>query len=186
MPRRPVVALLGLVVAACASTRGSGLKTATEEAPTAAKPSTPAVSGAPMSKIRTPTEVFLALVHGVCAEQPDPAALAELYAERTFVEHPFHPDRPPPLRSRDEVRAHFAGGEPRPVLRRTPVDIHIHETADPEVIVAEFAYAGTNIDTGASFRIPAIFVLRVRNGEIIESRDYFDHLASARARQPAK
>ncbi|MFI7672367.1 hypothetical protein [Actinophytocola sp. NPDC049390] len=29
---------------------------------------------------------------------------------------------------------------------------------------------------------PAIFVLRVRDGEIVESRDYFDHLASARAR----
>jgi hypothetical protein len=29
---------------------------------------------------------------------------------------------------------------------------------------------------------PAIFVLRVRDGEIVESRDYFDHLSAARVR----
>jgi ketosteroid isomerase-like protein len=133
-----------------------------------------------MSTPRTPSDVFLALVHGVAAGQPD--GLADLYAERTHVEHPFHPLRPAPLRTRDELRAHFAGGGPEPALRREPVDIRIHQTADPEVIVAEFAYAGTNLDTGESFRIPAIFVLRVRDGEIVESRDYFDHLAAASAR----
>jgi uncharacterized protein len=34
-------------------------------------------------------------------------------------------------------------------------------------------------------RIPTltgIFVLRVRNGEIVSSRDYFDHLTAARVR----
>jgi uncharacterized protein len=129
----------------------------------------------------TPTEVFHALVNGVCAESPDPDALAGLYAERTRVEHPFHPERPRPLCSRDELREHFSGGQ-RPVLRRKPVDIRVHQTADPEVVVAEFAYEGVNLDTGRPFRIPGIFVLRVRDGLIVESRDYFDHQASARAR----
>ena len=58
--------------------------------------------------------------------------------------------------------------------------IVIHETTDPEVIVAEFEYQGTAADTGEPYALPAIFVLRVRNGEIVSSRDYHDHLASAR------
>jgi hypothetical protein len=33
---------------------------------------------------------------------------------------------------------------------------------------------------GEPYALPAIFVLRVRNGEIVSSRDYHDHLASAR------
>jgi uncharacterized protein len=36
-------------------------------------------------------------------------------------------------------------------------------------------------DTGEPYALPAIFVMRVRNGEIVSSRDYHDHLASARA-----
>jgi uncharacterized protein len=48
------------------------------------------------------------------------------------------------------------------------------------VIVAEFEYQGTT-DAGEPYALPAIFVMRVRNGEIVSSRDYHDHLASAKA-----
>ncbi|GAA3934980.1 nuclear transport factor 2 family protein [Actinoplanes auranticolor] len=37
-------------------------------------------------------------------------------------------------------------------------------------------------DTGEPFTQPGIFVLRVRDGEIVSSRDYFDHLTTARVR----
>jgi ketosteroid isomerase-like protein len=47
--------------------------------------------------------------------------------------------------------------------------------------VAEFEYRGTT-EAGAPYALPAIFVMRVRDGEIVSSRDYHDHLASARAR----
>jgi len=57
----------------------------------------------------------------------------------------------------------------------------VHETADREVIVAEFAYACTIAATGAAYRLPCVFVLRVRDGLIVESRDYIDPLATARA-----
>jgi ketosteroid isomerase-like protein len=36
--------------------------------------------------------------------------------------------------------------------------------------------------TGEPFALPGIFVLRVRDGEIVSSRDYFDHLTAARVR----
>ena len=132
-----------------------------------------------MAQPRSPREVFLALVNGIAdgnlAEVPD------LYAEQIDVVHPFDPLHGAPLRSREELRGRmeqFAAG-PRP--RRRVGNVTIHETTDPEVIVAEFEYLGTT-DAGQPYALPAIFVLRVRNGEIVSSRDYHDHLASARAR----
>jgi ketosteroid isomerase-like protein len=52
----------------------------------------------------------------------------------------------------------------------------------PRYIVAEFEYQGTAEDTGKSFALPGIFVLRVRNGRIVSSRDDFDHVTGAKAR----
>ena len=127
-----------------------------------------------------PGEVFLALVNGVAEGRWD--ELPGLYAEETDVVHPFDPLRAPALRSRDELREHFRPTGVGPELLRRPANITIHETADPEVIVAEFEYQGTVADTGEPFALPGIFVLRVRNGEIVSSRDYFDHITAARVR----
>jgi uncharacterized protein len=130
-----------------------------------------------MTQPRTPREVFLALVNGIADGNPE--GLPELYAEQIDVVHPFDPLRGAPLRSREELRRRmeqFAAG-PRP--RRRVGNVTIHETSDPEVIVAEFEYQGTT-DDGQPYALPAIFVLRVRNGEIVSSRDYHDHVASAR------
>lgn len=131
----------------------------------------------------TPREVFLKLVHGVCDERW--AEVVDLYAEQTDVVHPFHPLAAPPMLSQEELRAHFTGGSQPyqgPTLRRQPTQINIHETTDPEVIVAEFQYEGVVVETGKPFTIPAVFIMRVRDGKIVESRDYLDHLRSAAAR----
>jgi ketosteroid isomerase-like protein len=130
----------------------------------------------------SPREVFHELVHGVADGRW--GDLPRLYAAQTRVVHPFDPFRAPPLCSRDDLRKHFtpdasAGSMPK----RRPTNISIHETHDPEVIVAEFQYEGRTVGTTAKpFAIPCIFVLRVRDGEIVSSRDYIDHVASARAR----
>jgi ketosteroid isomerase-like protein len=128
----------------------------------------------------SPREVFLALVNGVADGRW--AELPRLYAEQTDVVHPFDPLRGPALRTRDELREHFRPTGDGPRLHRRPAGITIHETTDPEVIVAEFEYRGTVVETGERFAQPAIFVLRVRDGEIVSSRDYFDHLTAARLR----
>jgi uncharacterized protein len=133
-----------------------------------------------MTRPRSPREVFLALVHGVAEGHWD--ELPSLYAEQTDVVHPFDPLRAAALRTRDELREHFRPTGAGPHLDRRPANITIHETTDPEVIVAEFEYQGAAADTGEPFALPGIFVLRVRNGEIVSSRDYFDHVAAARAR----
>jgi ketosteroid isomerase-like protein len=128
----------------------------------------------------SPREVFLRLVNGVC-EGPH-EDLAGLYAEQTHVTHPFHPLNSAPLRSRSELHEHFTAPPPAArTLDRKPVDITIHESADPEVIVAEFSYRGQVVETRETFTVPCVFVMRVRDGLIIESRDYIDPIASARA-----
>jgi ketosteroid isomerase-like protein len=129
---------------------------------------------------RSPRDVFLALVNGVADERWE--ELPGLYAEQTDVLHPFDPLRRPALRSRDELREHFRPTGTGRRLERRPAVIAIHETADPEVIVAEFEYRGVVVETGEPFTQPGIFVLRVRDGEIVSSRDYFDHLTAARVR----
>jgi len=130
----------------------------------------------------SPSEVFLALVNGVAEGRWE--ELPSLYAEQTDVVHPFDPLRAPALRTRDELREHFSrpGTSTRPEPRRRAANITIHQTTDPEVIVAEFEYQGTSDDTGQPYALPGIFVLRVRAGEIVSSRDYFDHLTAARTR----
>ena len=133
-----------------------------------------------MDRPMSPRDVFLELVHGVAAGRWHD--LPRLYAEQTHVVHPFDPLRAAPLRTRDELREHF---KPRvstdPGVRRV-ANITIHETTDPEVIVAEFEYQGTVAASGEPFAIPCVFVLRVHNGEIVASRDYADHLSAARSR----
>ncbi|MGI5490959.1 nuclear transport factor 2 family protein [Microtetraspora malaysiensis] len=127
----------------------------------------------------TPREVFLKLVWGVSEGRWD--ELPDLYAEQTYVEHPFAPSGDKPLRTREELREHFSAGKRLPPLRQEPANITVHETADPEVIVAEFEYRGTT-EGGEPFRVPCVFILRVRDGKIVSSRDYIDHISSARRR----
>ncbi len=128
----------------------------------------------------SPREVFLGVLHGVCDRRLDD--LPAYYAEHTDVRHPFDPQRAPALRTRDELREHFARGlAATPEIRRKPRNIRIHETTDPEVVIGEFDYHSTVVETGETFDMPAIFVMRVRDGEIVESRDYADHLTVAKA-----
>ena len=129
-----------------------------------------------------PREVFQRLVDGVCRVMAGDTSrvdeLAALYAERTRVEHPMALLGDTPLLTRDELHRHFAApGEP--IADYRTADVVVHETADPEVIVAEFRYLGTV--RGEPFHVPCVFVMRVRDGEIIESRDYVSSLDRVRA-----
>ncbi|MEV8440163.1 nuclear transport factor 2 family protein [Actinosynnema sp. NPDC051121] len=106
--------------------------------------------------------------------------LAGLYAEQTDVRHPFSPLGDTPLRTRAELRRHFADGpgRARGADRFEAVGV-VRETEDPELVVFEFDYVGSV--GGSSFAVPCVFVTRVRDGVIVESRDYVDHVGMARA-----
>lgn len=126
-----------------------------------------------MSEFASPRAVFQRLIDGITALQPE--GLPRLYAEDAVVVHPFaHPASR--LEGREALRAHFAQLETLPMELKAR-NVVVHQTADPEVIIAEFEYAGRNTETGREFVVPNIFVMRVRNGHIVESRDYAHHRA---------
>jgi ketosteroid isomerase-like protein len=120
--------------------------------------------------------VFERLVEGVARGRWD--ELPGLYAEDAVVVHPL--DRAGPLAGREALRRHFAAGAGMG-LEMAVRDLVVHETADPEVVIGEFAYEGRVTATGRRFTVHNVFVLRVRDGLIVESRDYADHLAFAAA-----
>lgn len=128
-----------------------------------------------MTRPTTPADVVRALVSGVAAKRYD--GLPALYARETHVTHPFAADAPA-LRSRAEIAEHFTAGAASPVghIDREVIDLVIHDTTDPEVVVAEFAYRWLLPEP---HEVGAVFVVRVRDGEIVESRDYFDSAARA-------
>jgi ketosteroid isomerase-like protein len=105
--------------------------------------------------------------------------LAALYAEDAVVVHPFHPLGQGELRGRAALREHFAAGIGVPRDGKSTVeDLVVHETMDPEVVIGEFAYRG--VHSGEVLNTRCVFVVRVRDGEIVESHDYVDHLATLR------
>jgi ketosteroid isomerase-like protein len=122
-------------------------------------------------------EAFERLIDGVTHGRWD--ELPELYTEDAVVVHPFATPREP-LIGREALRRHFAAATTMN-LELTARDIAVYQTTDPEVVIGEFAYVGRITTTGREFRVPNIFVLRVRDGLIAESRDYADHLSFARA-----
>lgn len=117
--------------------------------------------------------VFERLVHGVAGGRWD--ELPELYAEETHVTHPFLPGSDV-SRTRDDLRKHFAAGKAlNPGF--SVADVVTYQGTDPEVLIGEFAYQGEY--GGKPVRIANIFSMRVRDGLVVESRDYGDHLAIA-------
>ncbi|GAA3437252.1 nuclear transport factor 2 family protein [Kutzneria kofuensis] len=112
----------------------------------------------------TPRRVFLRLLDGIHRRAWEELPL--LYAEDAVVVYPFTGAR---LTGRTELRSHFAAAASRGVDLRAE-DIVIHETTDPEVVIGEFVYRGRR--DGRDIDAPRIFVMRVRNGLIVSSRDY--------------
>lgn len=128
----------------------------------------------PLSPRDTPRGVFERLVYGVSDLRVDELPL--LYAEETHVTHPFQPGTPA-LRTRDAVREHFGA------LKDMGVDLEArdlvtYQGADPEILIGEFDYQGS-VGGGPEFRVSSVFVMRIRDGLIVESHDYGDQLGIA-------
>ncbi|MFE9634567.1 nuclear transport factor 2 family protein [Streptomyces sp. NPDC006463] len=128
-----------------------------------------------MSETLSPREVFQKLIEGVGAGRF--TELAELYAEDAVVETVFEPVGPRRIEGRAALKERFAGVSASSPVTLTPANVVVRETDDAEVVVAEFDYHVHHRVTGRTFEAANIQVLRVRDGLIVSSRDYHDHLA---------
>ena len=111
------------------------------------------------------------------------AAADDMYADDVVIEWPFaRPGMPQRIEGRAEFLA-FA----RPAREALPVridalsDVVVHETGDPEVIVAEFRLTGTHTGTGRTASAAFIQIWRVRDGKLVGLREYQDTAALAGA-----
>ncbi|GAA2533343.1 nuclear transport factor 2 family protein [Winogradskya humida] len=130
--------------------------------------------------MRTPKETFRAMLDGACrlqnGDRDQVDRLAGFYAEDTDVRHPMAPLGDTPLPSREALRKHFAAAGSAGLAGFRVEDVRVHHTTDPEVVIGEFTYRGEG-----DWAAPCIIVFRIRDGVIVESRDYIDHLGLARA-----
>ena len=123
-------------------------------------------------------DVFLQLLALIAAKRWDEAA--DLYADNAVIEHPIGLPRPDRIEGGAAIRRHFAGIG-RVSLDLAPINIHVIESTDPEVVVGEFDYRGHSHATGRDFIAANITVVRARNGLIVHSRDYHDDVTLAEA-----
>lgn len=121
-------------------------------------------------------EVLERLIRGI-SDQRWPE-LHELYAEDAVIEYPFALPAPVRLQGRAAIQRYFAAVARMPLELRAR-NIVMHEAADPEVVIVEYEYDGLVTTTGRTFQVSNIQVSTVRNGQIVQSRDYHNHLVLA-------
>jgi ketosteroid isomerase-like protein len=119
----------------------------------------------------TAREVYLRFLDLVAQDRWD--ELHACYAEDAVVEQPYARPEPGLIVGREALRERFAARQGLP-LRLTPQNVVIHETLDPEVVVAEFDYDVTITTTGEQFRTANVILLRISDGLIRSSRDFHD------------
>jgi uncharacterized protein len=124
-------------------------------------------------------EIGERLIAAAVSEHPED--MADCYADQVVIEMPFtaglYPSRIET--TREELRQRFGASATARTYERL-ADVHIHETADPEVIIAEYSIHGHLVADGQPFVLRIAMVITVRDGLIVHSRDYADPVAGAR------
>ena len=112
---------------------------------------------------------------------PAPGDMADCYAERFVIEMPFAGGLAPERSelTREEFRARVTAGLAARRYTRA-LDVRIHETADPEVVVAEYRLEGRKVADASPFSLAFVMVVTVRDGLIVHSRDYSNPIDGAR------
>ena len=131
-----------------------------------------------MSEPATPRQVVEALMQGI--SQGAWQDLHALYADDAIIDYPFAVPSPMRIEGLQAIQRYFASAARLPLKLQTR-NMVVHETADPEVVVAEWDYDCLVTTTSRAFAVSNIQVTRVRDGKIAASRDYHNHAAMAAA-----
>lgn len=135
----------------------------------------------PGSSARTPRGVLGRYQRAILDQSAED--LANLYSADGVHEIPFlFPGMPERYTGREEIRAAYGRAwSASPAKPERFRDVEIHDTADARTLVVEQTLVGLNTATGNTFEFPGVLVLRVRNGELLRTRDYMDGLRIANA-----
>jgi ketosteroid isomerase-like protein len=106
--------------------------------------------------------------------------LIDFYAEDVVIERPFAPAGLRRTEGVEVLRQGIAQAGDLYALEKLD-NVVLHETSDPEVIIAEYDVHCRVVAAQKSFVASFIMVLRIRDGLIVHSRDYNNPLTSAAA-----
>lgn len=114
--------------------------------------------------------------------EADIETMVGLMAPDGYIEWPYRPPGVPArLQGRAEIRRFVSAAATAFIRFDEYRDVVLHETTDPEVIIAEYEAHGAVVATGAPFRQVVIAVFRVQNGQVVSYRDYINPLPLAEA-----
>jgi ketosteroid isomerase-like protein len=122
----------------------------------------------------TPTEVLARRRQLLLTGDAD--GFAELFAPAAVLESSFagEPGAPLRLEGREAVREYARNVMASPLRLENFDVVELYHTQDPEVVIAEMRTEGTITTTGRSFTTTSIQILRIRDGQIVRSRDFAD------------
>jgi uncharacterized protein len=106
----------------------------------------------------------------------DADGFADLFAPDGVIEVPFAGQSGVPARQegRETIRQLALQVMASPLRIEDFEVVELHQTQDPEVVIAEVRAHGTVTTTGRSFTATSIQVLRIRDGHIVLFRDFAD------------
>lgn len=98
-------------------------------------------------------------------------ALADLYAPDVVIENVWAPGGPDRVEGREVLRARMAGTGGLWDFESVD-DVHLHESADPQVVILEYRVRGRIKADAVEFSLGFVSVLRIVDGLIAHARDY--------------
>ncbi len=135
-----------------------------------------------MSEIDS-AESFPAMLRRVLGKRlkPDTETFTDMFAVDGVLEYPFAPPGlNTPLAGREAIIANFE--RIRKLLRIDGVaDVSEIEVSDPDLIILEFSGWGEGLMTKEAYNQRYISVIRMRDGNIVHYKDYWNPVAFIRA-----
>jgi ketosteroid isomerase-like protein len=113
-------------------------------------------------------EVFEGFLQAVSTGDRD--RMADFFAPDVVIEMPFAPAEMARSEGRENLRARMKAAQDFFTIEGVE-NVQIHETTDPEVIVAEYGVIA-RAGGGDPFTLHYITITRIRDGLIVSSRDY--------------
>jgi uncharacterized protein len=105
----------------------------------------------------------------------DTEGFVALFAPDGAIELPFAgPEMPRRLDGQQAIRDFTRRSTAGPIHLDDLEATAVHHTADPEVIIVELVTRATITSTGRTFTGRSIQVFRIRDGQIVLFRDYFN------------
>ena len=128
-------------------------------------------------------EGFPAMLRRVLGDRlkPDAETFPDMFAEDGVLEYPYAPPGlSTPIAGRAAIVANFQ--RLRKLLRIDGVaDVAEIEVSDPNTVVLEFSGRGEGVITNEAYDQRYISVIRMRDGNIVHYKDYWNPIALLRA-----